>query len=255
MIIIERRLEFFCEISIHTQDNLLIIFNSFNRKLKTENGIKNAQRNHGAHPHPGRPPLRRVRARAEKALNAVPGVDQALVKSKWNLERRKLMTKKIVPLILACLLAFSLTAAAQVRQPPTTSGGSGSALLNLDNTVALHGYDPTAYFFAKKALKGNKRIHERVGSATYYFRSRANRYEFLSNAPQYQPQFGGYCATSLSRGRLEDIDPHIFAVYNNKLYLFKDPEARAIFWSNPERIIAEASAHYFELAKQKRERW
>src|SRR4030043_342127 len=165
------------------------------------------------------------------------------------------MQKKLAPLILACLAALCLTANAQVRQAPTTSGGSGVALLNLDNTVALHGYDPTAYFNEKRAVKGNKRINERLGGATYYFQSRANRYEFLGNAPQYQPQFGGFCATSLSQGRLEDIDPHLFAVYNGKLYLFRDPEAQAIFRSNPERIIGEASGHYFELAKQKRERW
>ena len=165
------------------------------------------------------------------------------------------MRKKLVPMILACLLALSLAAEAQYRRPPTTSGGSGVALLNLDNTVAVHGYDPTGYFTRHKAVKGRKWISERVGGATYYFRSRRSRYDFLSDAPKYQPQFGGYCATSMARGRLEDIDPHSFAVYNNKLYLFSGPEAQAIFWKNPERIIHEATAHYFELARQKRSRW
>jgi YHS domain-containing protein len=165
------------------------------------------------------------------------------------------MQKKLVPLILAGLAALCLSAAAQKYPPPTTSGGSGEALLNLDNTVAVHGYDPTAYFTDKRPIKGNKRINERVGSATYYFRSRTSRYEFLGNAPQYQPQFGGYCATSMAFGRLEDIDPHVFAVYNGKLYLFRDPEAQSRFWANPERVIHEATANYFELARQKRERY
>jgi YHS domain-containing protein len=165
------------------------------------------------------------------------------------------MQKKLFPLILACLAALCLSAAAQKYPPPTTSGGSGEALLNLDNTVAVHGYDPTAYFTHKRALKGNKWINERVGSATYYFRSRGSRYEFLGNAPKYQPQFGGYCTTSMAMGRLEDIDPDSFAIYNNKLYLFRDEEAKARFWANPERIIQEARAHYFELARQKREKY
>jgi hypothetical protein len=165
------------------------------------------------------------------------------------------MRNILAPLILACLAALCLTAAAQKYPPPTTSGGSGGALLNLDNTVAVHGYDPMAYFTAHRAVKGNKRIHERVGSATYYFRSRGSRYEFLGNAPQYQPQFGGYCATSMSFGRLEDIDPQVFTIYNNKLYLFRDAEAQARFLANPERTIQNARAHYFELARQKRERY
>ena len=50
---------------------------------------------------------------------------------------------------------------------PPTSGGSGQALLNLENTVALHGYDPVAYFTDNEAVRGSKRILERMGSATY----------------------------------------------------------------------------------------
>ena len=165
------------------------------------------------------------------------------------------MQRKLAPLILAFLAALCLTAAAQKAPPATTSGGSGEALLNLDNTVAVHGYDPTAYFLENRPLKGNKRIHERLGSATYYFHSRASRYEFLSNAPQYQPQFGGYCTTSMSFGRLEDINPQIFTIYQGRLYLFRDPEAQGLFAANPERTIREAYSHYFELAKQKRERY
>lgn len=43
-------------------------------------------------------------------------------------------------------LVLGLALAAPAQSPPTTSGESGMALLNLDNTVALHGYDPVAYF-------------------------------------------------------------------------------------------------------------
>ena len=151
-------------------------------------------------------------------------------------------------LAAACLA----TPALAQQQPPTTSGGSGMALLNLDNTVALHGYDPVAYFVDNRAVKGNKRLLERIGSATYYFASRGNRYEFLGNAPRYQPQFGGYCATSLARGRLEDINPHLFVIFDGKLYLFNNPDAEAAFLRDPRRIDYEARQHYFRLASQQR---
>ena len=72
---------------------------------------------------------------------------------------------------LTLVLGFGLAATALAQAPPTTSGGSGMALLNLDNTVALHGYDPVAYFTDNEAVKGNKRILERLGGATYYFAS------------------------------------------------------------------------------------
>jgi hypothetical protein len=154
--------------------------------------------------------------------------------------------------IALVLAALCLAAAAFAQTPPTTSGGSGMALLNLDNTVALHGYDPVSYFEQEQPRRGNRRILERLGGATYYFASRANRYTFLGDAPAYQPQFGGYCATSLAQGRREDINPEIFTIFDGKLYLFKDDGARARFLNDPRRIIAAAAHNYFEIAHRQR---
>lgn len=153
---------------------------------------------------------------------------------------------------LTLVLGLTLTAAALAQAPPTTSGGSGMALLNLENTVALHGYDPVAYFVDNEAVRGNKRILERLGGATYYFASRGSRYEFLRDATRYQPQFGGYCAASLAMGRLEDINPHLFVIFEGKLYLFNNPEVQAVFMRDPRRSIYEARQHYFSLATQRR---
>jgi hypothetical protein len=150
------------------------------------------------------------------------------------------------------LAVFFCLAADAPAQPPTTSGGSGMALLNLDNTVALHGYDPVAYFTEGRARRGNKRILERLGGATYYFASRSSRYTFLENAPGYQPQFGGYCATSMAQGRQEDIDPEIFLIFEGKLYVFKDDAARARFLSDTRGTMAAAAHNFFEKAQRQR---
>jgi YHS domain-containing protein len=153
---------------------------------------------------------------------------------------------------LTLLLVFILVTTAMAQPPPTTSGGAGPALLNLDNTVALHGYDAVAYFTRNRAVKGSKRILERVGGATYYFASSGNRYEFLGDAPRYQPQFGGYCTTSLAMGRLEDINPETFLIYDGKLYLFNNQEFLDLFLRDPRRTIYEARQNYFKFATQLR---
>jgi YHS domain-containing protein len=154
--------------------------------------------------------------------------------------------------LLTMLLGLALAATAMAQAPPTTSGGSGMALLNLEDTVALHGYDPVAYFTDNEAVRGNRRILERLGGATYYFASRGSRYEFLRDAPRYQPQFGGYCAASMAMGRLEDINPHLFVIYEGKLYLFNNPEAEAMFMRDPRRTAHEAREHYFKIASKQR---
>ena len=150
------------------------------------------------------------------------------------------------------LLAMVSLAAAALAQPPTTSGGSGMALLNLADTIALHGYDPVSYFEQEGPRRGNRYILERVGGATYLFASRANRYTFLGNAPAYQPQFGGFCTTAMAQGRLEDIDPEIFFIFDGKLYLFRDEGARTLFLNNPRGTIAAATHNYFETARKLR---
>jgi hypothetical protein len=162
------------------------------------------------------------------------------------------MKMRAVKLWLMVLVAGCLATVASAQPPATTSGGSGMALLNLQNSVALHGYDPVAYFTRKRAVKGNKWIIERLGGAQYQFASRGDRYEFLRDAPRYQPQFGGYCATSLAMGRLEDIDPELFVIFDGKLYLFNNPENQAMFLRDPRRTIYEARQHYFKLATERR---
>jgi YHS domain-containing protein len=153
---------------------------------------------------------------------------------------------------LALGLLIGLAVVAPAQPPPTTSGGSGMALLNLEDTVALHGYDPVAYFTRDRAVHGNRRILERLGGATYYFASRADRYTFLENAPKYQPQFGGFCATAMAQGRREDIDPENFIIFDGKLYLFSGDEARARFLNDPRGTIAAATHNYFEMARRQR---
>jgi hypothetical protein len=158
-------------------------------------------------------------------------------------------------LILALVLTLAAAASAQVGPPPTTSGGSSLALLNLENTVALHGYDAVAYFTRNRAVKGSRRIIERLGGAQYQFASWRNRYAFLRDAPHYQPQFGGYCATSMAMGRLEDINPRLFLIYDNKLYLFNNPQAQDMFLHDPRRIIYEARENYFKISSRERSRY
>lgn len=92
---------------------------------------------------------------------------------------------------------------------------------NLENGLAIDGYDPVAYFKQHKAVKGNKDLAVYDQGVTYYFSSQENKEDFKKNPAAYEPQYGGWCAYAMgAKGEKVSIDPETFKIINNKLYLF-----------------------------------
>jgi YHS domain-containing protein len=91
---------------------------------------------------------------------------------------------------------------------------------NLENKIAIQGYDPVAYFNGKP-LKGKKEISTNFEGVIYYFSSVTNRDTFLKKPMSFEPQFGGWCAYALgSSGEKVEIDPGTFKILDGKLFLF-----------------------------------
>src|SRR5438128_9461860 len=92
---------------------------------------------------------------------------------------------------------------------------------NLDDGVAIHGYDAVAYMKQGKAVKGKKELNASYQGVTYYFSSAANKEEFVKSPSKYEPEYGGWCAFAMgAKGEKVAIDPATFKVVNGKLYLF-----------------------------------
>lgn len=92
---------------------------------------------------------------------------------------------------------------------------------NLENKVAIKGYDPVAYFTQKKAVKGKPSIASTYEGVTYNFSSQVNKDAFSKNPASYEPQYGGWCAYAMgSAADKVEIDPDTFKIIDNKLYLF-----------------------------------
>lgn len=92
---------------------------------------------------------------------------------------------------------------------------------NLDNGVAVKGYDAVAYFTQNKAVKGKSEfavIHQGI---KYLFATNTNKEEFKNNPTKYEPQYGEWCAFAMGdTGEKVDFDPDTFKILNGKLYLF-----------------------------------
>lgn len=92
---------------------------------------------------------------------------------------------------------------------------------NLENKVAIQGYDPVAYFSQKRAVKGNSSLLVNYDGVIYYFSSQENKNMFLKSPINYEPQFGGWCAFAMGdSGDKVDVNPETFKVLDGKLYLF-----------------------------------
>lgn len=92
---------------------------------------------------------------------------------------------------------------------------------NLENKVAIQGYDPVGYFTDGKAIKGKKELTASYQGVVYKFSSSENKEAFLKNPSKYEPQYGGWCAYAMgSAGEKVEINPETFKVIDGKLYLF-----------------------------------
>ena len=119
--------------------------------------------------------------------------------------------KKIVT-ILALFLVVSSFAQNEAKR---------LSLYNLENKIAIQGFDPVAYFKQSKAIKGKKEISTTYQGVIYYFSSQSNKDAFTKNPASFEPQFGGWCAYAMgSSGDKVEINPETFKILDGKLYLF-----------------------------------
>lgn len=95
------------------------------------------------------------------------------------------------------------------------------AQFNLNNGIAISGFDPVAYFKQRTAVKGKKELAVFDQGVTYYFSSVENKEEFKKNPSNYEPQYGGWCAYAMGKdGSKVEVDPETFKIIDGKLYLY-----------------------------------
>jgi len=97
------------------------------------------------------------------------------------------------------------------------------------NNIALDGYDATSYFNGKLE-KGNQEFSSHFRDVTWNFSSEANIRRFNAQPDKFVPQFGGYCTKAVSTGFTAPSDPKVYAVRNQKLFLFSSQKVKDNFW-------------------------
>jgi len=85
--------------------------------------------------------------------------------------------------------------------------------------LAIRGYDPVAYYQQSAPVKGSSQFSYQLRGATWLFASAENRDRFQAEPEHYAPQYGGYCAYAVSKGRTASIDPEAWKIADGRLYL------------------------------------
>ncbi len=116
--------------------------------------------------------------------------------------------------------------------------------LNLKHESALRGYDPVAYFEDGAPAAGNPAINYQWQGATWYFTTAAHRDKFAADPARYAPQYGGYCAYAISRGKTADADPNQWAIVGGKLYVNNNPLAKALWDQSQHASIVAGNANW-----------
>ncbi len=120
-----------------------------------------------------------------------------------------LTRRAAVGLLLAAPTASAVAHAAFASEPET---------FQVDG-IAIHGYDPVAYFTQGEPVRGSDSHTIDYRGATWKFASAENLAAFKGDPGKFGPRFGGYCAYAASQGYLAPTVPEAWTIHEDRLYL------------------------------------
>ena len=145
-------------------------------------------------------------------------------------------------------LALAITTIALTPAASSASLPSAQYAFNTDaGGVLLHGYDVMGYFYKNKALPGSNRFTAKWGGGTYWFSSAQYRSWFKSDPDRWVPQYGGWCAMSLTRGKKVDADPNFFVRRETGLFVFANNEQMQAWLTDEAKHEAQAKAGWEQV--------
>ena len=115
--------------------------------------------------------------------------------------------------------------------------------------LAVKGYDVVAYFNDGEPTEGSPELEHRWRGATWRFATEDNLASFRADPESYAPQYGGYCAWAVSKGKTASISPKAWSIVDGKLYL-NHRFAQGSFKRNTAEAIAKADENWPAITKK-----
>ncbi len=128
---------------------------------------------------------------------------------------------------------FSCTKSSSISPVNVTSDG-----------VTIKGYDPVAYFIEKRPVNGSPEFEYVWHGARWRFAGAAHLDAFSQDPEKYAPRYGGYCAYAVSQGKIADIDPEAWTIFEGKLYLNLNKDVQKLWEKDMETYIRMADKNW-----------
>ena len=130
-------------------------------------------------------------------------------------------------------------------------GAAAQVALNLDEQGrAARGYDVVAYHNDGQAVAGDPAHSHTWQDAEWLFSTAENRDAFAAEPERFAPSNGGYCTFGVVLKKKLDVDPEIFLVENESLYLFLNPEVQERFLDDKAGNLELVTAHWPEIEER-----
>lgn len=146
--------------------------------------------------------------------------------------------RTILATIAAVASALSLAGTAFAKDPVYTGRFSDDA---------VDGYDPVAYFTEGKPVEGSDEYTYDYNGAEWKFSSQSNLDAFKADPNAYAPQYGGYCAWAMAKGRFASGDPDNWTIVDGKLYLNYSDSVQRKWEKDIPGFIEKADAQWPQI--------
>lgn len=118
------------------------------------------------------------------------------------------------------------------------------------NGIAIRGYDTVAYFTEGKPVEGKDAFSTEWEGATWKFASQNHLDLFTGDPEKYAPQYGGYCAYGVAVGNLVKIEPDLWSIVDDKLYLNFNDKFNNKWLDDISGYVATANEKFEALLKE-----
>ncbi len=156
--------------------------------------------------------------------------------------RTRISRRAVAGGLLALLLTAPFTATIAAAQHDCAPDG-----------VAVGGYDLVSYHQPDGPQAGLEAFEVEHKGLRYRFANADNRAQFEAAPGDYLPRYRGWCATTLSMGRLTCPDYSNFKIENGELLLFElagFTNGRTLWDSDPSSFRQRADANALKLLEQ-----